>query len=62
MTKTNNKKIKYNLFKWTKARQKAFDDLKQTFTKIPVLAHCDPTLETWMETDASDFVIGGVLS
>ena len=46
MTKTGNKRVKYNLFEWTKARQKVFKDLKQAFTTAPVLAHYDPALET----------------
>ena len=62
MTKTSNKKVKYNPFKWTEARQKAFKDLKQAFTTASVLAYYDPALETWIETNTSDFVIGGVLS
>ena len=41
---------------------KAFEDLKIAFTTAPVLAHYDPALETWVETDSSDFVSAGVLS
>jgi hypothetical protein len=40
----------------------AFEKLKCAFTVAPVLAHLDPTLETWMETDSSDTVTAGVLS
>jgi hypothetical protein len=40
----------------------AFEKLKCAFTGAPVLAHLDPTLETWMETDSSDTVTAGVLS
>ena len=61
MTKTGNKKVKYDPFNWTEARQKAFEDLKQAFITISILAYYDPALETWMETDAFDFVIRGVL-
>jgi hypothetical protein len=32
------------------------------FVNAPILAHYDPSLETWVETDASDFVVVGVLS
>lgn len=40
----------------------AFEKLKQAFTTAPVLRHFDPDLETWLETDASDFVAAAVLS
>ena len=62
VTKSGKKKVKYEPFEWNGERQKAFEDLKHAFTTSPVLAHYDPELETWMETDASDFVIAGVLS
>jgi hypothetical protein len=40
----------------------AFDKLKKAFTEAGVLAHFDPDLETWLETDASDFITAAVLS
>ena len=46
MIKTSNKKIKYDPFKWTEARQEAFEDFKQAFTTAPVLAYYDPALKT----------------
>ena len=36
MTKASNKKVKYNVFEWTEARQKAFKDLKKAFTTAPI--------------------------
>jgi hypothetical protein len=36
--------------------------LKRRFTSAPILRHFDPTLPTVMETDASDFTNGAVLS
>ena len=47
---------------WTTNQQKAFDHLKQLFTTGPILSHFQPELDTRLETDASDFAIGAVLS
>ena len=41
---------------------KAFDLLKQAFTIAPVLLHPDPTKPFEVKMDASDFVIGVILS
>ena len=60
-TKSGNKKIKYGPFEWSEACQQAFKELKRAFTTAPVLAHYDLSLETWVETDASDFVVARVL-
>jgi hypothetical protein len=49
-------------FEWTTAAQKAFDLLKRAFTTAPVLLHPDPTKPFQVETDASDFAIGAILS
>jgi hypothetical protein len=40
----------------------AFEKLKKAFTVAPVLAHFDPSLETWVEADSSDYVNAAVLS
>ena len=42
--------------------QLAFNTLKRAFTTAPVLAHFDPDKETWLETDASDYVVAAILS
>jgi len=62
LTKSGRRKFKYRDFKWTKECQEAFDNLKRAFTTAPILAHFDPTRETWVETDASNGVVAGVLS
>ena len=49
-------------WQWTEEAQNAFDTLKRRFTTAPILRHFDPALPTVMETDASDFAIGAVLS
>jgi hypothetical protein len=49
-------------FQWTPSTQHAFDRLKEVFTQAPVLLHVDPTKPFQVETDASDFAIGAILS
>ena len=62
ITRKDNKKIRYEAFEWTETCQQAFNKLKRAFTTASVLAHYDSKLETWVGTDASDFVVAGVLS
>jgi hypothetical protein len=40
----------------------AFDELKRRFTTAPILRHFDPKKVCMVETDASDFALGAVLS
>jgi hypothetical protein len=47
---------------WKEEQQKAFDDLKNTFTSAPVLARFDLDHDVIVETDASNYVSAGVLS
>ena len=49
-------------FQWTEACDKAFHLLKERITTAPILRHFDRNKETILETDASDYVNGGVLS
>jgi transposase InsO family protein/predicted aspartyl protease len=49
-------------FQWGEAEQHAFDKLKEIFVTEPVLAQWDPDRETILETDASGYVVAGVLS
>jgi hypothetical protein len=53
---------KDSFFSWTPIAQQAFDTLKKAFTSAPVLLHPDPTKPFTVETDASDFAIGAILS
>ena len=39
-----------------------FEELKSRFCSAPILKHFNPTLETILETDASDYVVSGILS
>ena len=49
-------------WKWTPEAEKAFIELKNRFTYAPILAHFDPQRPVIVETDASDFALGAVLS
>ena len=59
LTDLTKKGIKWT---WTPSCQEAFDKLKKMFTTGPILTHFDDTRPTNLETDASDFALGAVLS
>ena len=42
--------------------KKAFDQLRQAFTKAPILQHFDPEQYIRIETNASGYAISGMLS
>jgi hypothetical protein len=47
---------------WMQEAEQAFQDLKQAFTTAPMLVMRDPEKPMRVETDASDFAYGAVLS
>ena len=47
---------------WTPRCQEVFDELKARFCSAPILKHFDPALEAILETDASNYVMSGILS
>jgi RNase H-like domain found in reverse transcriptase/Reverse transcriptase (RNA-dependent DNA polymerase) len=49
-------------FEWTNDCKEAFENLKNKVTTAPILRHFNPKATTYLETDASDHVSGGVLS
>ena len=48
-------------WEWTEKQEKVFRELKERFTKEPVLAVPDIDKKMRMEVDASDYATGGVL-
>jgi hypothetical protein len=48
-------------YKWERAQQDAFQDLKQCLASEPLLGHFNPDAPTELHTDASSFGIGAVL-
>jgi len=49
-------------WEWNLQAEEAFRELKQRFTTAAILAHFDTNKPVIIETDASDFAIGAVLS
>ena len=49
-------------FSWRHLQQQAFDELRTRFLSAPILTQFDRTLETIIETDASNQAIAGILS
>jgi len=49
-------------WEWTEKEEKVFKELKERFTKKPVLAAPDIDKQMRMEVDALDYAIGGILS
>jgi hypothetical protein len=49
-------------WKRTEDMMESFEKLKHCFTMAPILTHFDPQRECIIETDASDFALGGTLS
>ena len=49
-------------FNWSDRCQKSFEELKNVFTSAKILNHPDSSQPFIVESDASDFAIGGVLS
>ena len=47
---------------WGEQQDKALEALKRGFTSAPSLAHFYPDRKSVIETDASDFALGGILS
>ena len=52
---------KDKMWEWTEREEKVFKELKEKFTKEPVLAAPNIDKKMRMEIDASDYAIGGVL-
>ena len=53
---------KYHRYEWTPAYELAFDTLKSRFCEAPILVHFLLGRPTIIETDASDYTLGAVMS
>ncbi|MBW0474761.1 hypothetical protein O181_014476 [Austropuccinia psidii MF-1] len=53
---------KYSPFIFNEKDLSQFQILKEAFTTAPILSHFNPSLPTVVETDASDYALGSVLS
>lgn len=53
---------KGQIFNWSRECQDSFDKLKTALVTAPVMHHFDRAKKCFVETDASDFVVAGVLS
>jgi len=51
-----------HLWFWGEEQDKAIEELKRRFTSAPILAHFYPNRKTVIETDASHFALGCILS
>ena len=49
-------------FKWGINQERSFRELQERLISVPILAYPDFTKPFILQTDASDFAIGGVLS
>ena len=47
---------------WTPTCQQVFKKLKSRFCSTPICKYFNPTLDTILETDASDYIVPGILS
>lgn len=54
--------MRYPPWNWTAEHTTAFEGLKRILSTPPTLAYFNPTRQTIIETDSSDFVTAGVLS
>ena len=59
MRKLTRKNVSFN---WGPDQQKAFDKLKELFTSAPFLRNPDCNKPFVIETDASNFAVGAILS
>jgi hypothetical protein len=53
---------KESTFIWAEQQERAFQALKKEFRQAPLLAYPNPDKQYFVETDASDYATGGVLS
>ncbi|KAF4546986.1 Transposon Tf2-5 polyprotein-like protein 3 [Elsinoe fawcettii] len=53
---------KHGPFTWGASEQQAFEDIRDAFTRAPILRHYDPAAPLRIESDASKFAVAAILS
>ncbi len=62
LTKLTHKDARFLPFAWNAAAQSDFDALKAAMSTAPMLAHFVPGRRTVLETDASEYALGAIVS
>ena len=52
----------HEVWRWAKPQEQAFQDLKNRLCNAPLLVYADPNRPYILQTDASDYAVGAVLS
>ncbi|MBW0479875.1 hypothetical protein O181_019590 [Austropuccinia psidii MF-1] len=60
-TTVSSRIIERRLLPLNEAALTQFNELKEAFTKAPILSHFDPSLPTIVETNALDYALGAIL-
>ena len=57
-----NERLRLNEFQWTDKEEKAFQKIKESYRKEPILILHDPEKQTWLHADTSDYAMGAEIS
>ena len=57
-----NERLRLNEFQWTEKEEKAFQKIKESYRKEPILILHDPEKQTWLYADTSDYAMGAEIS
>ena len=57
-----NERLRLNEFQWTDKEERAFQEIKESYRKEPILLMHDPEKQTWLHADTSDYAMGAEIS